>query len=230
MSMTGVSLDRHCRSGKGSVAARDSGANLRLLIAKISTTNFTSILSVRTLVAISSCAQAMAWSRSLAVAGVFGAAFLALIAGFILTDTKGSKSALHCVTTPTPHYITTLNVSLPKAKCFRVENGVFTEVLEEIPDTNANEITYLDGYVLPGIIESHGHILPYGEMLESVSLYEAESVEDVRERIKEFLKRHQGEGYGTRDKWVRGIGWDQKYFGGVMPTAVSTSYPSIYYT
>ena len=165
-------------------------------------------------------AQQMAWSRSLAFGGVFGAALIALIAGFVLTDIRSSKSTLYCVTSPTSYNIITLNTSHPTAKCFRVENGLFTEVLTDFPAPFANEITYLDGHILPGIIESHGHILQYGEMLESVSLYEAESVEEVRARIKEFLRKHAGEGYGTRDKWVRGIGWDQKYFGGVMPTAV----------
>jgi predicted amidohydrolase YtcJ len=42
----------------------------------------------------------------------------------------------------------------------------------------------------------------------------------VRTRIKDFLKAHKGEGYGTREKWIRGVGWDQAHFGGVMPTAV----------
>lgn len=80
---------------------------------------------------------------------------------------------------------------------------------------------FLDGYVLPGIIESHGHILQYGEMLESVSLYGADSMQEVRKRIKSFLETHKGENYGSREKWLRGIGWDQAFFGGVMPTAVS---------
>jgi len=161
--------------------------------------------------------------RGIAIIGVVGAAFLALVGSFIFGDAQSSKSNLFCVTDPTISYITTLTPSIPKAKCFRVENGLFTEVLAEVPDIDPAGITYLDGYVLPGIIESHGHILQYGEMLESVLLYEAGSIQEVRERIKTFLKQHEGEGYGTREKWIRGIGWDQKYFGGVMPTAVSIS-------
>jgi predicted amidohydrolase YtcJ len=98
---------------------------------------------------------------------------------------------------------------------------VFTEVLAEVPEANGQEIKFLDGWTLPGIIESHGHILQYGEMLESVSLYDAKSMAEVRKRVVDFLENHRGEGYGTRDKWIRGIGWDQKYFEGVMPTAVS---------
>ena len=144
---------------------------------------------------------------------------LALVAGFMFSN-KAGQSTLHCVSNPTSSFITTLNASAPQAQCFRVQDGIFTEVLAEKPKSGPGKITYLDGFVLPGIIESHGHILPYGEMLESVSLYGAESVGEIRTRIKDFLKKHQGEGYGARDKWIRGIGWDQKYFDGIMPTAV----------
>ncbi|KAF8857701.1 hypothetical protein BDZ45DRAFT_803180 [Acephala macrosclerotiorum] len=145
-------------------------------------------------------------------------AALALSVNFVLA--AQAPSALYCVSDPSTTFITTLNASLPQAQCFRVRNGAFTEVLAKIPESEKNDITYLDGYVLPGIIESHGHILQYGEMLESVSLYDAKSMEEVRTRIQEFLKKHEGEGYGTRNKWVRGMGWDQRHFdGGVMPTA-----------
>ncbi|CZR63965.1 related to amidohydrolase family protein [Phialocephala subalpina] len=145
-------------------------------------------------------------------------AFLALSISSPLAF-QSSTPTLYCVSNPANTFVTTLDASLPQAQCFRVENGVFTEVLTKIPEFEKDKITFLDGYVLPGIIESHGHILQYGEMLESVSLYDAKSMTEVRTRIKEFLKKHEGEGYGTRDKWVRGIGWDQGYFDGVMPTA-----------
>lgn len=130
-----------------------------------------------------------------------------------------TSSTLYCVREP--YTITTLSSEVANPKCFRVRIDTITQVLESVPkEGDGEKITWLNGYVLPGIIESHGHILQYGEMLESVSLYEAESVDDVRERIKEWLGRHQGEGYGEKDKWIRGVGWDQAYFGGVMPTAV----------
>jgi hypothetical protein len=93
-----------------------------------------------------------------------------------------------------------------------VQNGIFVEVLVGIPEIDVTQITFLDGYVLPGIIESHGHILQYGEMLESVSLYGAQSMEEVRARVKDFLKNHGGEGYGSRDKWVRVSNQDALFF------------------
>jgi hypothetical protein len=156
-------------------------------------------------------------SRAISLLGVVTVALLALVAGYVLKN--DTKPGLYCVPRDSPFFITTLNESLSHARCFRTESGLFIEVLEEFP-FNQEEIIYLEGYVLPGIIESHGHILQYGEMLESVSLYGAESVDEVIIRIKGFLNAHQAEGYGTRDKWVRGIGWDQKFFDGVMPTAV----------
>lgn len=152
---------------------------------------------------------------------ILGTALLALTGSIVLAESKPSAPTLYCLSDPASSSITTLDPLLPKVKCFRVQDGLFTEVLTEAPNLKAEEVTFLDGHVLPGIIESHGHILQYGEMLESVSLYGSESLEEVRRRIKEFLKVHAGEGYGSREKWVRGIGWDQAFFGGVMPTAVS---------
>ncbi|KAH8601773.1 amidohydrolase family-domain-containing protein [Bisporella sp. PMI_857] len=154
---------------------------------------------------------------SLSVTVVIGV-LLASAASFTNTFFSSPKPVLYCVPSDSVQFITTLDPSLPQAKCFRVANGVFTEILKEIPSSDEEFVT-LDGYVFPGIIESHGHILQYGEMLESVPLYGAENIDEVISRVKKFLADHAGEGYGTRKKWVRGIGWDQAHFGGVMPTA-----------
>lgn len=142
-------------------------------------------------------------------------ALLAVLAG----SAFASDATLYCVAPNADFSISTLNNSLPQAKCFRVQDGLFTQVLKESVPW-AEKPVYLAGHVLPGIIESHGHILQYGEMLESVLLYGAESINEVKTRIKSFLNVHSEEGYGTRDKWLRGIGWDQAFFDGVMPTAV----------
>lgn len=163
----------------------------------------------------------MAQLKGIILFAILSTALLALVASVLLSDAKSSTSTLYCVSDTASYHITTLNSTFPRAKCFRVQNGIYTEVLEDIQTANGEEINYLDGWVLPGIIESHGHILQFGEMLESVSLYEADSMQEVRKRIARFLEEHKGEGYGTREKWIRGIGWDQKNFGGVMPTAVS---------
>ncbi|RPA97694.1 hypothetical protein L873DRAFT_1836286 [Choiromyces venosus 120613-1] len=77
------------------------------------------------------------------------------------------------------------------------------------------------GYAMPGLWDGHGHVLQYGEMLRSVKLYGVESIDEVKTRIKEYLKENPT--HGTKEKWIRGIGWDQKNFGGVMPVAAQLS-------
>jgi predicted amidohydrolase YtcJ len=148
-------------------------------------------------------------------------AVLSIVIPFLATFYNfKTASTLYCVSPTSSYTVTTLDSSLPHATCFRVQFGVFTEVLPAEVGNQEEAATYLDGYVLPGVIESHGHILQYGEMLESVSLFGAKSIQEVRRRIKDYLNLHQGDGFGSSTKWLRGIGWDQAYFGGVMPTAV----------
>lgn len=160
----------------------------------------------------------MSQSRLPYLLGGIVSVLVAVAAAFILVEPEGG-SQLYCVSPNSNQFITTLNSSAPRAKCFQVHDGLFSQILEEVPAGEKN-IQWLDGFVLPGIIESHGHMLQYGEMLETVSLYDSKSVAEMRERIKIYLEERKDEGWGTRDKWIRGTGWDQKYFGGLMPTAV----------
>ena len=133
-----------------------------------------------------------------------------IIALFLFSRTPVSLSQAYCVPLDSPYTITTLNDSIPWAKCFRVHDGLFTDVSTEQYESSEG-ITYLDGWVLPGLIDAHGHPLQYGEMLASVSLYGAESTQDVKSRIKEYLRNHEGEGYGTQGMWLKG-------WGGIRPT------------
>lgn len=76
------------------------------------------------------------------------------------------------------------------------------------------------GYVLPGLWDGHAHLIPYGEFLHSVNLFGADSPEEVRRRLREYLDANPG--VGSKEEWGRGIGWDQMTMGG-MPFAVSAS-------
>lgn len=111
----------------------------------------------------------------------------------------------------------------PDAKCFTVTNGVFKSVQttdEGIPETAVHH----PGYVIPGLWDGHGHLLMYGEFLHSVDLFGATTLDEVRNRIKAYVDANPG--VGTKDRWLRGVGWDQTPFGR-MPTAVSTHFTSI---
>jgi len=45
---------------------------------------------------------------------------------------------------------------------------------------------------------------------------------EIIHSIKDYIKNDSS--YGTRDKWIRGFGWDQALLGGEMPTAVCIPY------
>lgn len=167
-------------------------------------------------------------------------ALLALVIpvlGRLYAESSAPVSTLYCVADPDLS-VTTSPFKIRKANskskalspsCFRVshETGRFTEILRDFPTSQpvVKDVVFLSGHVLPGLIDGHGHLAQYGEMRESVVVYDATSMEEVRSKIKEYLagyamKEGNNGKIGSRENWIRGIGWDQKFWGGVMPTAV----------
>jgi len=57
--------------------------------------------------------------------------------------------------------------------------------------------------VLPGFTDSHIHLLNYGMMLKSVRLYNAKSIEDVKEAVAKASRKNP-------KSWIVGRGWDQE--------------------
>ncbi|OLN86475.1 putative amidohydrolase YtcJ 4 [Colletotrichum chlorophyti] len=100
----------------------------------------------------------------------------------------------------------------PSAQCFTVSNGKFTRVF---PWDDASLTTNI-GFVIPGLWDGHGHLSQYGEFLYSADLFGAASLDDVRGRLRNYVDSHPDA--GTKDEWIRGIGWDQTAYGR-MPTA-----------
>ncbi|KAG5753099.1 hypothetical protein H9Q70_004274 [Fusarium xylarioides] len=123
-----------------------------------------------------------------------------------LTASDEGDSATYCYKS-----IRTHDPEQAEAQCFTVANGVFTAVGPRDADQSV-----LDGYVIPGLWDGHGHLLQYGEFLHSVDLFGAQSLAEVRARIKDYISANPGA--GSKDNWVRGVGWDQTFFGR-MPTA-----------
>lgn len=132
-----------------------------------------------------------------------------------------SPSVTHCYKS-----ITTQDEDRPSAKCFSVIDGHFSGVLtEEQVAASPQPLIEHPGYVIPGLWDGHGHLLQYGEFLHSVDLFGSLSLDDVRSRLKEYIGANPGT--GTKEHWVRGVGWDQAAFGR-MPTAVSHLSTSIH--
>lgn len=121
-------------------------------------------------------------------------------------------SETHCYQSVRTH-----SSSEPYANCFSVSpSGVFTKVYQETHSSRRAKHSH-DGFVIPGLWDGHGHLLQYGEFLNSVDLFGSSSFEDISIRIDNYLDTHPEA--GSKDEWIRGVGWDQTAFGR-MPTAV----------
>lgn len=88
-----------------------------------------------------------------------------------------------------------------------VSDGVIREIGS--PDAvrkahpNTNEIAALEGTILPGLTDAHGHLYGLGLSLDIVSLVGSSSYDEVIARVKQRVASVPAGG------WVRGRGWDQ---------------------
>ncbi|HYC92667.1 MAG TPA: amidohydrolase [Thermoanaerobaculia bacterium] len=88
-----------------------------------------------------------------------------------------------------------------------VEDGVIREVgpraelLRAHPVTNT--LAIIDGTLLPGLTDAHGHLYGLGLSLSTVSLVNTKSFDEVLARVKERAATT------PRGQWITGRGWDQ---------------------
>ncbi|KAF2006292.1 amidohydrolase 3 [Amniculicola lignicola CBS 123094] len=131
--------------------------------------------------------------------------------GLFIKIIQNAFSDTHCYVS-----ITTLDSNLPHAECFSVAGGKFTRVF--LDDTSFAVIKEKrTGHVIPGLWDGHGHLLQYGELLDSVDLFGAANMDEVKSKIVEYKRNH--EEAGTKEQWLRGVGWDQAKFKGKWPVA-----------
>ncbi|KAF2263592.1 hypothetical protein CC78DRAFT_518242 [Lojkania enalia] len=112
--------------------------------------------------------------------------------------------------------IETLSPGTSYVDCFSVLDGKFSRVFM---DDTSHKLTKdaREGHVIPGLWDGHGHLLRYGELMNSVNLFGTRSMDDVKERLLRYKAGHKEA--GTSDQWLRGIGWDQANFEGRWPVA-----------
>ncbi|XDG04367.1 hypothetical protein ABKA04_003982 [Annulohypoxylon sp. FPYF3050] len=104
----------------------------------------------------------------------------------------------------------------PYVNCFSVSPiGKFARVFQASRDADYAK-NAKPGFVMPGLWDGHGHMLQYGEFLNSVDLFGSTSMGDVRSRILAYVDENPKA--GSKVEWLRGIGWDQMALG-KMPTA-----------
>lgn len=81
------------------------------------------------------------------------------------------------------------------------EVGPAAELQRKYP--NANVVAVLDGTILPGLTDAHGHLYGLGIALDVVDLTGAESYEAVIARVKQRAAN------AAPGEWIIGRGWDQ---------------------
>ncbi|KAF7542375.1 hypothetical protein G7046_g10173 [Stylonectria norvegica] len=152
---------------------------------------------------------------------ILSIAVLALAVAYRLQQPLLDSDTLTSSPPPTTTYcyksIRTQDPDQISAQCFTVQDGIFTTVGSRA-DVATTAVEIIDGHVIPGLWDGHGHLLQYGEFLGSVDLFGSEALDDVRSRLRAYLDDNPGA--GSKENWVRGVGWDQTFFGH-MPTAVS---------
>ena len=77
------------------------------------------------------------------------------------------------------------------------------------PDTR---VVDLDGaVVVPGLVESHGHLHEIGEKAEEISLVGVRSEQEMAERLQSALQDR------PRGEWILGTGWDEGEWADALP-------------
>ncbi|KAG9194047.1 hypothetical protein G6011_04082 [Alternaria panax] len=121
--------------------------------------------------------------------------------------------------------VRTLSSKLGRAECFTINDGKFSSVfVDEASDEVVKQAR--TGYVYPGLWDGHGHLIQFGESLDSVSLFGAESMDEVQKRLVEYKAARPEK--GSSEQWLRGVGWDQAHFEGRWPTAADLKIDDIF--
>jgi len=103
-------------------------------------------------------------------------------------------------------HIVTMNEDMPEAEAFAIEEGFIidvgtnAEIREAYP--LAEEVDLSGKDVMPGIIESHGHMLNLGRIKMRIDL---QGVNDPREVVQKLRERVAET---TPGDWIDGWGWD----------------------
>jgi len=143
------------------------------------------------------------------------AAALVLAAAVLMT---GSVAAGEATGVLVNAEIRTLNPDAPTAGALAWDAdgrllavGERDDVVERWPEAER-----LDGegrFVIPGLIDAHGHVMGLGFAMLNADLSGAGSIDEIVER----LSAHAGS--LPPGAWLRGRGWDQTRWGGDFPTA-----------
>ncbi|WP_344123731.1 amidohydrolase [Kocuria aegyptia] len=103
------------------------------------------------------------------------------------------------------------------AEAFVVERGRFLHVGSEesarrVAGSGAAEVDLAGGFVLPGIIDAHTHLLMTGQSLQKVALRDAVDLTEIQARLRRAAEEN------PRAPRLLGAGWLHSALGGAAPT------------
>ncbi|UCE41861.1 MAG: amidohydrolase [Candidatus Aminicenantes bacterium] len=104
-------------------------------------------------------------------------------------------------------HVLTMDEDIPEVEAMAVGEGKFLDIgksakmQRKYPNADVHD---LEGKtVMPGIIESHGHLLSLGQSYLELNLEGLPSPEDVVHKVRDRIKET------PPDEWVTGWGWDE---------------------
>ncbi len=113
--------------------------------------------------------------------------------------------------------IYTMDAARPVASAIAIKGNRILAVGEDLKAHTGPSTRIVDlagATVLPGFIDSHGHMAGLGESLENLDFRAAASVADVQRIVAAEAARR------PKTEWIRGRAWDQtRWPGGRFPTA-----------
>jgi predicted amidohydrolase YtcJ len=142
----------------------------------------------------------------------------------VFSSCIGDKKKIKADTVFINGHIVTMDDSLPEAEAFAVGGGKILDVgsTQEIRLRHPkSRIVDLEAQtVMPGIVESHGHLLSLGQSFLELNLEGIQTVQEVVARVRErSFESKAGE-------WIIGWGWDEGAWAAGYPDNVDLSQAS----
>ncbi|HVW86487.1 MAG TPA: amidohydrolase family protein, partial [Bryobacteraceae bacterium] len=117
--------------------------------------------------------------------------------------------------------IYTANPRRPRASAIAVRAGTILDVGDDLSRCIGPATKVIDAHgatVIPGLIDSHGHVRALGAFLEDLDLRGVTSEQEIAERVRSAAKN------AKPGEWIRGRAWDQNLWRNTdFPSAASIS-------
>jgi predicted amidohydrolase YtcJ len=104
--------------------------------------------------------------------------------------------------------IYTVDPAHPAASAIAVKGGKILAVddIARFIGPSTRQIEARGGTIIPGFIDSHGHVEALGDSLETLDLRGTRSVEEIAAIVRKAVQDHKP------GEWIRGHSWDQNHW------------------